>query len=113
MKTDLLKRKLVGDLEKAGKKVNLWKRIALELERPTRAYTQVNISKIQKHTKDGETALIPGKVLSLGKMEKKLTVAAFKFSESALEKINANGKAIYIDELLKTNPQGKKVRILK
>ena len=113
MKTDLQKRKLVGDLEKAGKKVNLWKRIASELNRPTRGYTQVNISKIQKYTQDGETAVIPGKVLSLGIMEKKITVAAFKFSESALEKINANGKAIYIDELLKTNPEAKKVRILK
>ncbi len=113
MKTDLQKRKLVGDLEKAGQKVNLWKRIASELNKPTRGYTQVNISKIQKHTRDGETALIPGKVLSLGKMDKKLTVAAFKFSESALEKINANGKAISIEELLKNNPDGKKVRILK
>ncbi len=71
------------------------------------------IKQTYKHTRDGETALIPGKVLSLGKMDKKLTVAAFKFSESALEKINANGKAISIEELLKNNPDGKKVRILK
>jgi len=112
MKTDLRKRILVTDLKKA-KQAKLWPRIAKELERSTKNLTQINISKIQKNIRDDEIALVPGKVLSLGNMEKKLTIAAYNFSEAALEKINKNGKAILIEELLKQNPKGNKVRIIK
>ena len=73
----------------------------------------VNISKIMTYTREGETAIVPGKVLSLGKMDKKLTIAAYHFSDKAMEKINKNGKALTIQELLKKNPKGNKVRILK
>tara|TARA_Y100000310_G_C20585004_1_gene764932 strand:+ start:468 stop:803 length:336 start_codon:yes stop_codon:yes gene_type:complete len=111
MKTDLEKRKLVSDLKRT--KVKLWSAIAKELEKSTKRMVDVNVSKIQLNTREGETALIPGKVLSIGKMEKKLTIAAYKFSDKALAKINANGKALTIRELLKTNPKGNKVRILK
>ena len=111
MKNDLEKRKLVSDLKRA--KVKIWAAMARELSRATKKMPSVNVSKIQQHTRDGETALIPGKVLSVGKMDRKLTVAAFKFSDAALTKINANGKALTIQELLKTNPKGNKVRILK
>lgn len=111
MKTDLEKRKLVAELKKT--KLNIWKATAKEFEKSTKNMVNINVSKIQKYTKEGETALIPGKVLSLGKMDKKLTIAAYKFSENALTKINSNGKALTIQELLKTNPKGNKVRILK
>ncbi|MBT4174697.1 50S ribosomal protein L18e [archaeon] len=111
MKTDLQKRELIANLKKT--KINVWKAIATELEKSTKRTVGVNIAKIIRHTREGETALIPGKVLSLGKMEKKLTVAAYNFSDKAKEKINKNGKALTIKELLKTNPKGNKVRILK
>ena len=78
-----------------------------------RSYPSVNITKIDKFVRDGEIALVPGKVLSLGSLSRKTTVAAFQFSESAKEKINKNGEAISIQELLKKNPKGNKVRIIK
>ena len=57
--------------------------------------------------------LVPGKVLSLGEMSKKVDVAAFNFSAEAKKKIEqANGKIMTIKELLEQNPEGKKVRIL-
>ncbi|MBI5798266.1 50S ribosomal protein L18e [Candidatus Woesearchaeota archaeon] len=110
MKTNLQTRKLVADLRKAGQKVALWKRVADELERPTRQMPSVNLSKIALHVREGEVALVPGKVLSLGHLVSKTSVAAFQFSELARKKI---GKAISIAELLKENPQGKKVRLIK
>ncbi|MBL7051813.1 MAG: 50S ribosomal protein L18e [Nanoarchaeota archaeon] len=113
MKTNLATRKLIAELKIAGKDVPLWKRIASELEKSTRSYVSVNISKIDKVIREGEIAIIPGKVLSLGSLSKKTTVAAFKFSESAKAKINEKGQAITIQELVKSNPKGKKVRILK
>ena len=113
MKTNIITRKLVYELKKAGKEVPLWKRIASELEKSTRSYPSVNITKIDKFVRDGEIVLVPGKVLSLGSLSRKTTVAAFQFSESAKEKINKNGEAISIQELLKKNPKGNKVRIIK
>ena len=48
----------------------------------------------------------------MGDLTKKITVAAYQFSESAEEKINKVGKAISIRELMKENPKGKRIRII-
>jgi len=106
---------LIRDLKILGnrEKVNLWKRVAGDLERPTRIRREVNLYKIEKSVRNGETALVPGKVLSVGSLNRKLTIAAYSFSENALEKIReAGAKAISINELMKENPKGKKVRII-
>ncbi len=113
MKTNLQTRTLISELQKAGKTVPLWKRVAEELESSTRRMTAVNVSKLDKVLREGEIALVPGKVLSLGDMSKKMTVAAFQFSEAALAKVSAKGEALTISELLKKNPKGKRVRIVK
>ena len=114
--TTLELQNLIKDLKELYRenKINLWKRIAYELEKPTRQRRAVNIYKINKCTREGEIALIPGKVLSLGDLNKKITVAAYQFSEEAKEKINKTGKAITIKELIKTNPnpKGKRIRII-
>ena len=114
--TTLELQNLIKDLKDVYRKnnVNLWRRIAYELERPTRQRRAVNIYRINKYTRDGEIALIPGKVLSLGDLTKKITVAAYQFSDQAKEKINKTGKAMSIKELIKQypNPKGKKIRII-
>ncbi|QQG38554.1 MAG: 50S ribosomal protein L18e [Candidatus Woesearchaeota archaeon] len=105
---------LIQELNRLGrdKNINLWRRIAEDLSKSTRSRREVNIDKIVKHTNDGEIALVPGKVLGIGDMTKKLTVAGWKFSKSAEDKINKNGRAISIETLIKENPGGKKVRII-
>lgn len=105
---------LIRDLKKLGSKenVSLWRRVAKDLERPTRIRRKVNLYKIDKVLRDKETAVVPGKVLSLGEYSKKNTVAAYQFSEMAKEKINKTGKAISIQQLIKENPKGKLVRIV-
>ena len=114
MKTNLQTRKLISALKKEGQKVKLWRRVADELERPTRQLPSVNLVKLSKYIRDGEIALVPGKVLSTGTLGKKMTVAAFQFSEAAREKISeAKGEAISLEELLQKNPRGNNVRILK
>ena len=112
--TSLSTRKLLAELRKLGNKeqLDLWKAVAQNLMRPTRTRREVNLSRIEEHTKTGETALVPGKVLSAGELTKKITVAAFKFSGTAREKINKVGKAITIQELMKENPKAKNVRII-
>jgi large subunit ribosomal protein L18e len=90
-------------------KVKIWKRTAEDLCRPTRIRRQVNISSINKNLKKGEIALVPGKVLGDGQINKDITVAAWRFSAEAKAKI---GKAISIEQLVKENPKGSKVRII-
>jgi len=102
---------LIYELKKADKEI--WKKVARELSKPTRRRPSVNVSKIEAYVNDGETVLVPGKVLGSGDLNKKVEVAAFAFSESAKTLIEKRGgKTISIDELMKSNPEGKNVRIL-
>lgn len=112
--TNIYLQNLILDLKKLSnqKNVNLWKRIAKDLSKSTRQRREVNIYKIDKYCREDETAIVPGKVLSMGELNKKITVAAWNFSNEAREKINKRGRAITIQELMKSNPEGKKVRII-
>lgn len=103
---------LIGDLMKTDKP--LWKKVAYELSRPRRQRVEVNLSKIDAFADNDGTILVPGKVLGSGNVSKKVTVAAFAFSESAKHLISmAGGKALTIESLRKTNPEGKGVTIIK
>lgn len=114
MKTNIHTRTLITSLKKAGKTIPLWKRVSEELESSTRRMAAVNLSKLNKVVHDGETALVLGKVLSTGDLSQKMTVAAFSYSEVARTKILAQkGEALSLSELLKKNPQGKMVRLVK
>jgi large subunit ribosomal protein L18e len=105
---------LVQELKKNSieNKVKIWKRLAADLEKPTRKRREVNLYKIDKAAKEDEIIVVPGKVLGTGELTKKVKVAAYNFSESACKKINSKGQVMSIQELIKTNPKGKKVRIL-
>ena len=108
--------KLIFDLKAQSREQNvpLWRDIAERIEKPARHYAAVNISKINRHTKENETILVPGKVLGTGVIDHSVTVAALNFSVAAEELISgANGKCISIEQLMKTNPAGKGVRIIK
>lgn len=106
---------LISALKKLSieKKVALWKQIAVELEKPTRSRREVNLYKIDANAKDDEIVIVPGKVLSNGVIQKSVKVAALSFSEGARDKIvSAKGEVLSIQDLMKVNPEGKKVRIL-
>jgi len=81
-------RDLINELKKKSIEhgVNIWKRIALDLEKSTRQRRIVNLYRINRYTKKDETVVVPGKVLSVGDLDHNVVVAAFSFSESALEK---------------------------
>ena len=94
-------------------KVRIWRDVAEKLNKPTRRRIEVNFLRINRYAKEGETIVVPGVVLSAGNLEKKLTIAAWRFSKKAREKIEASGsKAISIEELVKINPKGSNVRIM-
>ena len=106
---------LITELKKTSieQDVKIWKRIASDLERPTKQRRVVNLSRIDRYSKSNDTIVIPGKVLSMGDLNKKVTVAAFTFSKNAITKIKSSGSdAISIHDLVKKNPKGAKVRII-
>jgi large subunit ribosomal protein L18e len=105
---------LISELKKFSieQDVKLWKRIAVELEKPTRSKRIVNLSKIDKFTKEGDLIVVPGKVLSSGDLTHNVTVSAHAFSDKAKNKISEKGKALSIRELMKTNPKAKGIRII-
>ena len=105
---------LIQQLKRAAseEKVALWKRVAEDLEKPTRQRRTVNVFKIDANVEEGDVIVVPGKVLGEGDLTKKVTVAAFAFSEEAKTKIAKSGKALTIAELVKSNPKGQKVKIL-
>lgn len=106
---------LIQDLKKQAseKDAFIWKDIASRLEKSSKNWPVVNLDRISRYTSEKETALVPGKVLSDGKLTKKVSIAAWSFSEKSMEKIKkAGGKCMTIQELMKNNPEGKDVRIL-
>ena len=104
---------LVSELEPKALTSNLWKRVLKDILKPARRRRTVNVYKIDLYAREGETVLVPGKVLSVGTLNKKVDVAALQFSSEAKRKIEeASGKTLTISELLAQNPDGKKVRIL-
>ncbi len=113
--TNIHLKALTRDLKKLSRneKVGVWSRVAEELGKPTRQRREVNLFTIDLSLNEGETGVVPGKVLGIGELNRPVTIAAFRFSESAKEKIiKAKGKVLTINDLMKLNPKGKGLRIL-
>jgi len=99
--------------ESREKDTAIWRDIALRLEKPSKNWAEVNLSKLERYANEGDVIVVAGKVLGAGGLNKKVTVAAFKFSESAAKAIEAaGGKKMSISELVEKNPAGNGVRIM-
>ncbi len=97
-----------------AKKKKGWTEIAEILSSPRINKISMNLDKINETAKEGETIIIPGKVLSEGDLDKKIKIVAFNFSEKAKEKISkSKGEFLTILEEIKKNPEAKNVRIIK
>ncbi len=104
----------IRDLKKVSSKtgVNVFKAVAEKLSSPASQRSEVNLYKIDKYVADGETVIIPGKLLSAGIITKKATVVAFSASEQAIKKLEAvGGKFIEIRDYISKKPDTK-IRIL-
>jgi len=102
-------------LEKSAKQndARIWRKIADALSRTRRQRVAVNLSRVNRYTKSGETIAVPGKVLAAGAIDHPVTVTAFAFSQRAITKITkAKGKCLSYNELVKKNPKGSGVRII-
>ena len=103
------------ELKKASRENDapIWKSIAKKLEGPSRNWPVVNISKIEFNVSKNGKAVIPGKIMGSGTLSKKVTVSAYSFTKSAVEKIEgAGGKCMIYNEFIKKNPTGKDVLVI-
>jgi large subunit ribosomal protein L18e len=115
MKNQILK-DTIETLEKASKSSGkaIWKALAKELDKPKRRRVAVNLSRLDRHTVKGDIVAVPGKVLAAGNLSKPIKIAAFSFSDGALEKIKtAEADYMTLDELLKSGIKPNKIRIMK
>ena len=103
-------RKLIRDLWKTKRRI--WKKVSKKLSGPRRNQVEANLYRINKKTKNNDVIVVPGKILGLGELDHKLTIACLTFSKSAKKKIEASGsKLISIEELLEQNPKGESIKV--
>lgn len=89
--------KTIIELKILGKERKLWKAVAESLERKRKG---VNISKISRSIRDDELAVVPGKVLAFGEIDKPITIIAYQYSRRAMEKIvRSGGKCLNFSDI--------------
>ena len=107
---------LIRLLEKKSRENDaaIWMDVAERLSQPKSKRVTANVSKINRHTKENEEVVVPGKVLGSGMMNHPVTVAALDFSDEAQSKIiSAKGKCLTLLEVLEANPKGANLRIIR
>ncbi|MEM2099392.1 MAG: 50S ribosomal protein L18e [Candidatus Bathyarchaeia archaeon] len=107
---------LINFLKKQAKeaKANIWRDVAENLAKPNKRRIAVNLSQINRTTNKKAIIVVPGKVLGTGTLDHPVTVAAFSVSEKAKEKLaKAKANFLSIQELVKENPKGTNVLIIR
>ena len=115
-KTDPVLIALIDDLKATtrGNGAAIWRDIAKKLEKPKRNWAEVNLSKLERFAENGDVIVVPGKVLASGNLNKKITVAAYSFSENAKAAIlSVGGTEMTIAELMSENPKGSNLKIMR
>ncbi len=82
---------ILSSLSADQKQGKVWNRVNELLLVPSRERISVNIYKINKNTKEGDVIVVPGKVLSTGEMDHKISIAALEYSAAAAEKMKKSG----------------------
>ena len=113
--TNVLTLHMAKELKDASKKnkAPIWLRLAELALKPSSARRTINVSQIDRLTKDGDVIVVPGKVLGTGGMSHKITLCSFSISNSGAQKIlEQGGKILSYSELVKNYPTGKGVTII-
>jgi len=109
--TNILKRKLARTLWKTKRRI--WRDVSDRLMAPARKSVEINLYRLGKITKKGDTVVIPGKILAVGELSEAITIACYAISKAAVDKIKKSGsKIMTIEQLYTQNPTGSGVRII-
>lgn len=97
-----------------GKKKSKWLEVIGIIAGPKSLYSKINLDEIKNKAEEKKTIVIPGKVLSMGEIKKKLKIVALNFSETAKEKlINSGCEVLSISKEIESNPEAKNIQIIK
>ncbi|MCJ7429263.1 MAG: 50S ribosomal protein L18e [Candidatus Nanohaloarchaeota archaeon QJJ-5] len=109
-----VRKKAIARLERHARQEDaaVYQKAADELSRSNRDRATVNLSKIERVAEDGDTVLVPGKVLGSGRLQTDVDVAALQFSDSARDAIEDAGETYYVQDLLDEHPSGDEVRVV-
>ncbi len=111
-----LRRKTNEELVKtiiSAKKKDSWKELAHKISIPRRKRTDLNLNEINFLASDDDLVVVPGKVLGMGNIEKKIKISALGYSENAKKKLKqAKIEFNFLNEEIKSNPNAKKIKIL-
>ena len=100
--------------ESREKQAGIWLDVADYLSKSRSQRVTVNLSRINRNTKRADTVVVPGKILGSGSLNHAVTVASFGASEKAKSKlVAAKAKYVSIPELLKKNPKGANIKIIR
>ena len=105
---------MVKDLKQASKKneAAIWSKLADLALKPSSTKCTVNLTRINKITKENDVLFVPGKVLGTGNMSHKITLSSFSMSTTAANKIIQSGGNIMVySDMIKKFPTGKDVII--
>jgi large subunit ribosomal protein L18e len=96
------------------KDAKIWRDAAKYLAKTRQHRATVNLSRINRHTRENDIVVVPGKILGSGAIDHAVTVASLNASAKAKEKL-AKAEAIYISipELVEKNPKGSNVKIIR
>ena len=82
--------------------------VVRHLLKSRRAKEGVNVDKISRSSQENESVIVPGTCLGTGKIDRKVTVYAMRFSASARKKIEEKGgKCLPLLQLAKDKPKGR------
>ena len=105
---------MIKDLKQASKKneAPIWSRLADLAIKPSTSRRVVNLTRINKTTKENNILFVPGKVLGTGSLSHKITLCSFSMSTTAAKKIIQTGGTIMTySDMIKKYPTGKGVII--
>ncbi len=105
---------IAKELKEASKKNDapIWKKLRSFILKSSSSRRIVNLTKIDKITKDNDVLFVPGKVLGTGNISHKITLSSFSMSTTAAKKIIQTGGSIMTySDMIKKYPTGKGVII--
>ena len=105
---------MVKDLKQASKKneAPIWSKLADLALKPSSSKRTINLTRINRITKESDILFVPGKVLGTGNLSHKITLSSFSMSTTAKNKIIQSGGNIMIySDMIKKFPTGKGVII--
>jgi len=97
----------------AAKKNSAWLKIAGVLAYPRRQKVEINLDIIEGKSKEGDTIIVPGKILGKGNISKKVVVIALGFSEEAMKKLKEKKcETRKILEEINKNPKAQGIKVI-